>query len=502
MEAAARAALSVTAGADGWDAATRRGVLGVLDRVVNAATAARGRGIPAERDAGSWAVKGDRDLAGFVGRTSRQGPAAGLAAVGQAATLEAMPAVAEALVDGPITPKHLAEITRATGRSPLLAEQLVTPEGQDRLLQLAGRLDGSHFGTALRQMSAALDPASRQRDHDAQHAGRFLTIAHGPGGTDIKARLDSVAGHKFAKAIDALDPRPALDDHRSREQRRADALVEMVHRTVTDKTTTPGAIAPVQAILTLTQDTWTALRHGCGYDDASAVDGSTKAGSGAAVAAGDTASGPGAAAGSDVVPGSVTDVVTRLRGVAPVVDETGQAWPASEIARALCDCALTRAVVGAPGVRLDLGREERLFLRRHWLALYASGVTTCAVDGCGMPLRYTELHHIRWWLQHHGRTDLTNCAPECVFHHGEIHRLGLTITRRPDGTYAHHYPDGRPYGGTPPPDGEPPDNAVPLDDSAPPPPHDTAPHRDAAAPDAAAPAHPGPPETLPLDETT
>jgi hypothetical protein len=126
----------------------------------------------------------------------------------------------------------------------------------------------------------------------------------------------------------------------------------------------------------------------------------------------------------------------------------------------LCDCALTRAVVGAFGEPLDLGRGERLFQRQHWLALYGAGVRTCAFPGCGMPLRYTELHHLRWWYEHDGRTDIANCAPYCSYHHHEIHRLDIRVTRLSDGTLEHRRPDGRRYG--PPPSGEPSREVTPV----------------------------------------
>jgi hypothetical protein len=99
---------------------------------------------------------------------------------------------------------------------------------------------------------------------------------------------------------------------------------------------------------------------------------------------------------------------------------------------------------------LDLGREARLFTRAHWLAVFAAGQRTCAVDGCGLPLAYTELHHIRWWDRDGGATDLEGCAPECSYHHHQIHRLDLRVARRPDGSYEHRYPDGRLYGSAPP----------------------------------------------------
>ncbi len=434
-DAALRAVLDVAGEADAWDGATRQAFLVWSAKHRDLVAVVEGKVLTAERDAGTWSLRGDRDLAGFVGRAARGGRGAGMAAVGQAGTLAAMPVVAEALVDGPVTSTHVQQITRAAAGSPLLAAELASPEGQAQLVELAGRLDGGEFGKALAQLSASLDPASRQRAHDEQRANRSFAWTHTPAGTLIKGRLDSVAGHKLAKAIDALCPRPTLDDDRSREARQADALIALVERAAADRTTTPGALAPVQAIVTFTQNTWTALRaarpaahRAAGTDETGSVDAGTAA---------------------TPTPGSTLDVIDRLRGVDPVVDETGQAWPASEIARALCDCALTRAVLDTPDAELNLGRESRAFKRQHWLALYAAGVTGCSIAGCGMPLAYCQLHHITWWQRDGGRTNQANCAAYCSYHHHEIHRLGIQITRQADGSLHHHHPDGRVYGAAP-----------------------------------------------------
>lgn len=455
VEAAAGSALALADEAASWDGPTRVAVLAWLDRHERVLTAIRCKVITAESRAGTWSVAGDRDVAGFVGRVSRQGRGAGLAAVGQAATLAAMPLVAEALVDGPVTAKHLAQITRAAETSPVLAQHAGSVEGQAQLVELAGRLDAQHFGTALKQLSASLDPAGRQREHEAQRAGRYLHITHHAGGTDIKARMDAVAGRELAKAIDALCPRPAKDDVRPRDQRMLDALSAMARHTLTDKATVPDAIAPVQAVVTLSEATWMALRA-----TRDAIGSDTIAGDAnreAEATAADSAAPPA------LVPGSVADVVARLQGVPSVLDEDGQVWPASEVGRALCDCQLTRAVLDATGQVLDLGMKERFFARKHWLALLASGQATCSVGACTIPLRYTELHHMHWW-EHAGPTDYANLAPECSFHHHEIHRLNLTVTKNPDGTYEHRHPDGRLYGEALPaagPPGRPP--ASPLD---------------------------------------
>ncbi len=465
-DAAFRAVLDTVGGADAWSAATRQAFLAWSAKHRDLMAVAEGKVLTAEREAGTWALRGDRDLAGFVGRTARTGRGAGMAAVGQAGTLAAMPAVAEALVDGPVTPTHVQQITRATAGSPLLAAELASPAGQAQLVALAGRLDGGEFGKALAQLSASLDPASRQRAHDEQRANRSFAWTHTSSGTLIKGRLDSVAGHKLAKAIDALCPRPALDDDRSREARQADALMGLVERAAADRTTTPGAVAPVQAIVTFTQQTWTALRAvrpaqagtrrgggpgACGA--AAAFTGADETGGGRppdpVARYGDLRPAADQPVDQDSVPGSALDVIGRLRGLEPVIDETGQAWPASEVARALCDCALTRAVIGTPDAELNLGRESRTFKRQHWLALYAAGITGCSIAGCGMPLAYCQLHHITWWQRDGGPTNLANCAAYCSYHHHEIHRLGIRVSRDPDGTLHHHHPDGRTYGGTP-----------------------------------------------------
>ena len=67
-----------------------------------------------------------------------------------------------------------------------------------------------------------------------------------------------------------------------------------------------------------------------------------------------------------------------------------------------------------------------------------------------MPLAYCELHHLRWWDRDGGLTNLANCAAYCSFHHHEIHRRDIQVTRRPDGSFEHRHPDGRHYGGVAP----------------------------------------------------
>ena len=424
--AAAPAVLAATRGAVGWTAAGRQRALAAFDRVANIVTVGRAHVVSAEAEAGTWGRMGDRDMAGFLGRESHQGRSAGAAAVDQAATLRAMPTMAEALVDGPVTVTHVDQIARATAAAPNLAAELVTPAGQQRLVELASRYDGAEFGKQLRAMGAATDPARRQRDHDRQRAERFLHVTNGSTGTHLKGFLDTVSGYRLVKALEALDPRPAADDDRDRGQRWADALVAMADGALRDPGTTPGAVAPPQVVVTIGEATRNALR-------AARADGESSEATAGARADANVNPRPGK--------GSTFDVVAALQGRTAVVDENGHPWPASEVARLLCECELTRVVVGAESEVLDLGFKERCFDRRHWKALLAQGWRTCAWPGCTMPLRWCQLHHLTWWSRE-GRTDWDNLGPYCCFHHGLIHDRDVRVRRLLGGTYEHRRADG------------------------------------------------------------
>ncbi len=420
-----RVARVQTTTAEQWSHAQRRQGLSDLDAAASAITAMRADLLNAEREAGTWAARGERDFASWVGRASRQSRYDGFAQVGQAATLAAMPAVADALVDGPVTPGHVRQLSRATSSSPLLAAQLTTAGGQAELVQLAGRLDAREFGRALTRLGAQLDPAARQRDHDAQRRARFLNLSHGPEGTRVKGLLDSIAGNRLQRAIDALCPRPALDDDRDRPQRRADALAAMADRVLDDAGTTPGSVAPPQVMLLIREESWAALRSPRSDDRGVPTGGST------------------------------ADVVGRLRGVSPVTDEDGSVWPASEVAKALCDCEVTRLVLDAAGVPVDEGAAKRLFTVHQRKAIIGRDGGGCAFPGCAMPARYTQLHHITWWSRRR-RTDLVDGVQLCEHDHGRVHNDDIAISRNGRREYVFAYPDGRLVPGSAAPDESPP----------------------------------------------
>lgn len=423
-----RVTVSEAERADEWSASLRRAALAEYQRAEAAIAAGKAKLLNAEREAGTWALHGDRDMAAWAARTSRQGRGAGVAQVSQAATLAAMPAVADALVDGPVTPAHVAQLTRATGASRTLGERLATPEGQAEVVALAERLDAGAFGRALAHEAARIDPAGRQRAHDEQYANRSFHLSHGPSGTVVSGRFDSVAGNLVQRAIDALCPRPGADDDRDRGQRQADAVVAMASTVLSDPSTTPGSVVPAQVTLLVSEATWAALRT----PDRGAAE-------------------PGR--------GSTRDVLARLEGVEPVADEDGHVLPASEVAMALCDCQITRMVMDAQSVPIDEGRGERLFTAHQRKAVIARDGGGCAIPGCAIPARYTQLHHVTWWSRG-GPTDLVEAMQGCHFHHKYIHDHDIAITRNSRGEYVFMHPDGRLMPGSARPD--PPPGAKPC----------------------------------------
>lgn len=46
-----------------------------------------------------------------------------------------------------------------------------------------------------------------------------------------------------------------------------------------------------------------------------------------------------------------------------------------------------------------------------------------------MPSRFCEVHHLDWWDEDHGHTDVGRGVLVCVFHHHELHRRNLDLER-------------------------------------------------------------------------
>jgi len=429
-------------GARRWPAQQRTAVLADVDHAIAVLTSVRADLLVAQRDSGTWQGAGDASFAAWRARTSRTGMRAAVTEVRRADTWVGMPAMREAATSGQVSLEHLDVVARvASGASDPVREALASPDGQAEVVALARRVGAGDFARSMARWAAALDADAHERGHQAQRAARFLHLADTEACTRISGQLDRMAGHRLRLALEAVTGRPAADDDRLPEQRRADALETIAERILSLPDTTSGAAVRPHVSFVMTAETWAGLR-------ARRVDGDANGGRA-------TNGALGAGAGRSRVADGPLE---------PVTLEDGTPVPLSEVARALCDCELTRIVMDARSEPIDLGRTARTYTgpQRRAVIVRDRG---CAWPSCETPARWCEVHHMRWWDRDDGGTSVRNGVLLCSFHHHEVHRQDLSVRRRrgDDGParYAFTRPDGRvlaPTGHGPrPPDVRPPD---------------------------------------------
>lgn len=312
--------------------AERRELLAEVDRASGVLAAVRAALVLAERETGAWRGSGDPSFAAWRGRATREGARGGAVEERRAETLATAPGLRDATVAGRVSVAHVDTVGRTAGTgSPAVKEALRSPEGQQRVLEMAQRLDAGRFSTAMAQWAAAVDADALERGHQDQRAVRFLHVTDAADGTRINGRLDRMAGHRLRLALEALSPRPALGDDRTPEQRRADALETMAEKVLALPETVPGAAQRPHVSFLMTEESWVALRATMQRR-------------------------------ADGLP------PLRGSGAPPVTLEDGTPVPSSEVARALCDCELTRT-----RARLRLGAHRPRPHGTHLLGRPAAG---------------------------------------------------------------------------------------------------------------------------------
>lgn len=417
---AAAAAARVGAGAAGLGVGERRALLAEVDRASAVLATVRGQLLLAERQAGTWQGRGDGSFAAWRGRTSREGARAAAAEERQAETLAAMPGLREATVAGRVSLAHVDVVARAAATgSAAVRTALGSAPVQNGLTDLATRLDAARFATAVARLAARTDAAALEHNHQAQRAARYLHLADAADGTRISGRLDRMAGYRLRLALEALTPRPAADDDRTPEQRRADALATMADKLLSLPDTVPGAAQTPHVSFLMSAEAWAALR-GAQRAAGPGVEGAGTEGAGAE----DT--GAVADAGADGLAG----LLAAAGPMEPVTMEDGTPVPPSEVARALCDCELTRIVLDAADEPLNLGRTERRYTGPQRRAVIARD-GGCFWDGCTMAPRWLEVHHLDWWERDGGETSVVDGVAACSYHHHEVHRRDLVVRRVP-----------------------------------------------------------------------
>ncbi|WP_181057768.1 MULTISPECIES: HNH endonuclease signature motif containing protein [unclassified Pseudoclavibacter] len=117
----------------------------------------------------------------------------------------------------------------------------------------------------------------------------------------------------------------------------------------------------------------------------------------------------------------------------PHLERTGEPVPPSVAAQIMCDGLIRIAITDTNGEILDLGRKQRLFTTAQRRAI-ATRDRQCRAPGCSAPVRWCEVHHAIPWSEG-GPTDAKDGILLCSFHHHEVHRERLTLTRSSNGRW-------------------------------------------------------------------
>ncbi|AXV07920.1 HNH endonuclease [Euzebya pacifica] len=129
---------------------------------------------------------------------------------------------------------------------------------------------------------------------------------------------------------------------------------------------------------------------------------------------------------------TVTVPLATLTGEAEVagVGGFGTVISPETVRRLACDARLTRAIVDATGMPLDIGRTTRAWTTaQHTAAEQLFGGCAFPIADrtpCGRPIGWTDLHHVIWW-RHDGPTDQDNGVSLCRHHHNAVHHDGWQL---------------------------------------------------------------------------
>ena len=336
------------------------------------------------------AWRGEAHAAGVLQNDLKQSRGAAKGEVQLAGQLAEVPATAEALDAGDITPRHARLIAEAAQAAPPEA-----PIDEEALLTAAGEQPADLFGRTVRghlNELAGDDLAARRRRQRQRRELRWKQESDGM--YELVGRFDPVAGARIETALTSVANKLwHAEDPKNRataKQRLADALELLV----------------------------TGAGHG--------------------TPAGANGSGKGAIQGVDLLVIADYDTIAGQLTNPRLGD--GTPLCAEELRALACDANILPAIFDTKGQPLWLGRG-----RRH--ASAAQRTALVARDGgcigCGANPNWCQAHHNRHWA-HGGPTDIDNLCLLCSRCHHQVHDNGADIIRSPNGKLTLQRPPPQP----------------------------------------------------------
>src|ERR1700694_4230796 len=288
-----------------------------------------------------------------------------------------LPLSSVALEEGGIGFGHLALLART---SEAVAEG---PRSLDegRLLAKALELTVTDFRKACQRERHAADPDGFANDEREAATERQLTMSSfEDGGLFLKGVFDPVGGAAIRNALEPLGRKCGKGDERPREQRLADALVELAGHAL------DSGVIPSQGSQRPHLQVTTSLETLLGQIGAPAAD---------------------------------------LELALPISSKC--------VERLACDCNVTRILLDADSMVIDVGRSARRVKGATRRALNHRD-RHCRWPGCDRTASWSQGHHIKHWI-HGGQSDLSNLVLLCSRHHWMVHEGRWQIVKQEDGNF-------------------------------------------------------------------
>ena len=239
---------------------------------------------------------------------------------------------------------------------------------ESQLLELARQCSPGKFYYKCQHYRHAVDARGYAAEQEQLVEERRLSLSTAEDGCLlISGVLDPVGGAALRAALEPLAQRSGEHDERVMEQRWADALVELV-----------SGGRPAQVQVTSTLETLLGL-----------------------------AGAPGA----------------EMEFSLPVSSATVQ--------RMACEGGLSRVLLGAESLVIDVGRSKRVVSGGRRRALKVRD-GHCRWPGCERPASWCDGHHLVHWI-HGGSSDLDNLVLLCQRHHRLVHEGGWQVVKTEDG---------------------------------------------------------------------
>jgi hypothetical protein len=314
------------------------------------------------------------------------------------------PATAAAVTEGGVSAAQVDVIIACLDRVMCVAKPEAVPVAEELLLNAAQHEHDRQLAKTGELLLARLDPDGQEpRDDLLDRKCGFSLTKHADGSATPRGRWSPEVTALWEPILDTLSaPVPGDEpDPRSAAERRHDAMAEAASRLLRSNTLPQAGGAPVTIL-------------------------------------------------------ARTTMSELIAGLGVAATATGSQLSISRLLQMSADAHVIPVVCTDAGGVLAYGRTRRLASvgQRHALAARDGG---CCFPGCSRPAAWTEVHHVREWVDD-GCTDIDQMCLLCRFHHRMFAKLGWQIVmtdgvpewippawldpeRRPRRNTAHHLAD-------------------------------------------------------------